>query len=340
MGMVFVDRESAYPNRYLMTTESGESQYVIMERADEPVTPGTALNAETFNGLINEVNDYSNNAAKKAAYTRNLLDNSDFRNPINQRGLQQNNFLIDRWRYTNLDTATQNNNSITIKTLTQFGYIEQRLTNMAGKTITFAIKANSVNISKIRIMTMNKQTTLADGKTKTGEVIHLTTTTIPNDINDISVMFYPGFVADGGEAAIYWAALYEGEYTEDTLPNYVYKGYAAELLECRKYYQRINPGYIPFGFGWSNTTTPTAIRVTLPCSPMRIQPTVTFKGTLSNVRLQFNQGAVNITSVDGTHYKAEAEYISIFMKPGSVYVGPFVAYCISDGEVFELSADL
>lgn len=53
--MEFEDRVSAYPNRYLMTTESGSASYVILERADEPVTPGTPLNADTFNAMQQEL---------------------------------------------------------------------------------------------------------------------------------------------------------------------------------------------------------------------------------------------------------------------------------------------
>ena len=34
-----------------------------------------------------------------------------------------------------------------------------------------------------------------------------------------------------------WAALYEGEYTAETLPEYQPKGYGAELAECQRYYQ-------------------------------------------------------------------------------------------------------
>ena len=49
--MEFIDRVSAYPNRYLMTTEDGKASYVVIERADEPITVGTPLNAETFNSL-------------------------------------------------------------------------------------------------------------------------------------------------------------------------------------------------------------------------------------------------------------------------------------------------
>lgn len=33
-----------------------------------------------------------------------------------------------------------------------------------------------------------------------------------------------------------WAALYEGTYTADNMPEYQYKGYAAEELECKRYF--------------------------------------------------------------------------------------------------------
>ena len=51
MSFVFTDRESTYPNRYMVTKENGTSEFVILERADEPVVVGTPLNAETFNTL-------------------------------------------------------------------------------------------------------------------------------------------------------------------------------------------------------------------------------------------------------------------------------------------------
>lgn len=51
MSFVFTDRESTYPNRYLVTKDDGSTEYVVLERADEPVVVGTPLNAETFNAL-------------------------------------------------------------------------------------------------------------------------------------------------------------------------------------------------------------------------------------------------------------------------------------------------
>jgi hypothetical protein len=52
---VFTDRESAYPNRYLVTKENGATEFIVLERADEPVVVGTPLNAETFNALIEDM---------------------------------------------------------------------------------------------------------------------------------------------------------------------------------------------------------------------------------------------------------------------------------------------
>ena len=53
--MEFNDRVSAYPNRYVMRDESGNTSYVYLERADEPTVPGTPLNAETFNKMAEDI---------------------------------------------------------------------------------------------------------------------------------------------------------------------------------------------------------------------------------------------------------------------------------------------
>jgi hypothetical protein len=55
MAEKFVDRQSAYPNRYKITKADGSTEYVTLERADEPTVEGTPLNAETFNKIIDEL---------------------------------------------------------------------------------------------------------------------------------------------------------------------------------------------------------------------------------------------------------------------------------------------
>lgn len=52
----FVDRQPKYPNRYKITKEDGSSEFVTLERADEPTVVGTPLNAETFNAMVEWLN--------------------------------------------------------------------------------------------------------------------------------------------------------------------------------------------------------------------------------------------------------------------------------------------
>ena len=55
MSMVFEDRVSRHPNTYTMRDENGNVSTVLLERADDPIVPGTPLNAETFNGFAAEI---------------------------------------------------------------------------------------------------------------------------------------------------------------------------------------------------------------------------------------------------------------------------------------------
>lgn len=54
MSNLFTDRQPLYPNRYQITDANGESQFVTLERADEPTVEGTALNAHNLNQLLPE----------------------------------------------------------------------------------------------------------------------------------------------------------------------------------------------------------------------------------------------------------------------------------------------
>ncbi len=50
--ITFMDRVATKPNRYRITPDGGEAYYVTLERADEPIVEGTALNAEVLNNLV------------------------------------------------------------------------------------------------------------------------------------------------------------------------------------------------------------------------------------------------------------------------------------------------
>ena len=75
----FEDRVSAYPNRYLMTSEDGSTSYIVLERADEPIVVGTPMNAETFNTLASAIPDADE--SYPTCYYRVVDDVTEWINP-------------------------------------------------------------------------------------------------------------------------------------------------------------------------------------------------------------------------------------------------------------------
>lgn len=165
-----------------------------------------------------------------AAAPRNLLDNSDFRNPVMQAGFCGNHgaykYPVDRWfdEY-GFGAFTQTAQGITVGYGTNDGYLTQKLPDgvlQEGKTYTLAFMDFSGNIR----MNSGKYTANA-------ESIKVPVT------SSIECRLKPGavnFVATEGSVGITWVALYEGEYTAENLPEYQPKGYGAELAECQRYF--------------------------------------------------------------------------------------------------------
>lgn len=232
MEITFKDRVSTYPNRYKVTKEDGASEYVTLERADEPTVVGTALNANTFNTLIAEIEEGLNKGGGGGGtVARNLLDNSNFTSPVNQRGETSynvnNGMTIDRW---SVGTSSE-----------PFSLI----VGESGLTVTFDDKS-LVWLAFMRqrfpkgVLSLDKKYTLA--AYYAGEGVRIGT------LETVTFGDYPFFYTDSSafdqvafsikeNERVVWAALYEGEYTAETLPEYQPKGYGAELLECQRYYQ-------------------------------------------------------------------------------------------------------
>ena len=172
---------------------------------------------------------YVDTSVAKAA-PRNLLDNSDFRNPVNQRGISTTQSLytfgytIDRWRiYGGADGGESGirltDNGVTISLGGSGAYFDQLLHLDVSKTYTFVAETDdgiylvSGVPSTVCENAMLKLKTNGDGYLRCA------------------------FINISKEHNIHWAALYEGEFTAETLPEYRPKGYGTELLECQRYYQ-------------------------------------------------------------------------------------------------------
>jgi len=203
--------------------------------------------------------------------TKNYLDNSNFRNPINQRGKAQyegQGYTIDRWFTTSLNClVTVNDGFISMSNYTASSEttnqtLKQKIETkgIAGKRMTLAAKLRGTEVA-LYIDTI--------AATSYAEYSDWTTLCLPftvpedADIIEIDIIGRAGSTWD-----CEWIALYEGEFTPQTAPPYIPKGYAEELMECYRYFWRCNnylciPGY--------KSTTAYAF-VYLPV-PMRAQPT-------------------------------------------------------------------
>lgn len=221
----------------------------------------TELNGKPSNSYLQKTDTASDSAklgGKAPEYylqPRNPLDNSDFRNPVNQRGIYSaanGSHIIDRWLFYNSNftgnvTITQNANGITI-------------TNDAGAD-TVAVVQKFIDKSYYD----GKYTVVV--KTTDGLVFGYTETMdSENGIAQASIWLPSGTTA-------VWAALYEGSYTAETLPPYVPKGYAAELAECRRYFYKMKSHWKWVSAGICETSTKAFIPIVLP-REMRIVPTV------------------------------------------------------------------
>ena len=174
---------------------------------------------------------------------RNLLDNSDFRNPVNQRGASSytgNVYTIDRWALW-WDGTTNGKLTINDDGITVTQWLFQNLENVdPDKEYTFAVST----ANGLHVVSGKPSESATDG------VISI----VVNGYVQVNVH-------NGGK--LYWAALYEGVYTADTLPPYVPKGYGAELTECQRYYQKYNTvGLTCRNNGYATALLPVVMRVT------------------------------------------------------------------------------
>lgn len=186
----------------------------------------------------------------------NLLDNSDFYNPVNQRGQTSydqtsvSGYTIDRWR-AQYGILTVNNGYVTWKAtaIAQYKRLIQWIGTPieAGKTYTIAmlakVKTNPVlatlrPIDNTSVMSGASSFTISGTTADYQWFVHSFTPTATPTKPGMEI-FVSNTTDRTFEADIKCMAFYEGAYTAETLPPYVPKGYVAELAECQRYYVRI-----------------------------------------------------------------------------------------------------
>ena len=279
-------------------------------------------------------------AALGAPY--NYLDNSDFRNPVNQRG--QTSYLtgaagytFDRWF---IGSANSDNgvNIISggVEVVGVCGTYGANLRqyipiDATHKTMTFAVYDTNGNI------------TVVSGKPVVGSWIKTDTAWGYIGLQQFEGKLMANIrVTAGNTHAFRWAALYEGGYTAETLPEYKPKGYGAELAECQRYFYALSGAeYVTAGFGLAEAygfypvlNTPV---------PMRIHPTVVYSGNWvvwdGSSAITFTSLAVNAGGTAATNCSQVSFQVN---GAANLTVGKIYLLTVrNDGQAYMwLSADL
>lgn len=220
-----------------------------------------AADIAVINNNMEIIDDAMHDAAisvQQRDRVEDLLINGNFVNPVNQRGRTSYTgavYGIDRWIGRNaLQTLEVRGPDVTITANSAsqgWPGLRQKIANIAkyaGKTVTFAVRLYS-SVGVYLRFTDTSSTNLVSssmGANKTTETLVLTAT-VPDGATPDS--FFPDILLAGSTSdsymRLYWAALYVGEYTAETLPAYVPRGYAAELSECRRYFRRKEAAIVP-----------------------------------------------------------------------------------------------
>lgn len=166
---------------------------------------------------------------------RNLLDNSNFTDPVNQRGGTSGavtawTYFIDRWQATDA-TLTYSIGTDGLHLTAGEAWMAQNVQSSeakVGTTYTLVVGFNDGTFTLCTGALPAGETSWTEFANNSDDNCYVRMAKITGAV--ISCSFKPKKAV-----VVTWAALYEGAYTADTLPPYVPKGYAAELAECMRY---------------------------------------------------------------------------------------------------------
>ena len=271
----------------------------------------------------------------------NLLDNSDFVHPIAQAGVNgahgATGYAVDRWMRTSGAMVSQAADGLKIvsdKTNWTAG-IQQRIeAKRFADVMTFAVRGVFPVACRLFVYigsgTTNFGTAYFRGDAAERTLVLKLTKPDGLTVDEVvNVYISPDTESTGTAAVVRWAVLYEGEYTAETLPPYVPKGYAAELAECLRYYRKIKANNETFA-GYAANGVAYAF---IPLQTMRIAPTVTGGG-----KFYYTLGSAQGTTTEtATAHNTNAN--CVIVKCAVSVTGIHTGLIAPQGDI-DISADL
>lgn len=271
----------------------------------------------------------------------NLLDNSDFVHPVAQAGVNgahgTTGYAVDRWRRTSGATVSQAADGLKIvsdKTSWTAGIQQQIEAKRFADVMTLAVRGVFPVACRLYVYIGSGTTNFGTAYFQ-GDAAERTLTlklTKPDGLTGdevVNVYISPDTGSTGTAAVVRWAALYEGEYTAETLPPYVPKGYAAELAECLRYYRKIKANAQTFA-GYATGGVAYAF---IPLQAMRIAPTVT-----TSAKFYYTLGSAQGTTTEtAAVHNANAD--RAIVKCAVSVTGVYTGVITPQGDI-DISADL
>lgn len=289
-------------------------------------TGGTPITPEALNHMEQGISDAAPmEYAKKVAAPHNLFDNSDWSDLVNQRGKTEyttSAYAFDRWFIVGNLKATVSNGGVILANNTESTHrIVQKIPMdrfTEGKTYTLAVRTKNGNIfCGSAVLGTTSTTILASTEFYAQFLISTSDNTMMFELRQRA-----GYTTEYVNLA-----LYEGEYTAKTLPEYQPKGYAAELAECHRYFRRYHAEeYGSLGNGTARNSTTVVLFLDL--GDMRVWPTLSFTGKVMALGGSTHNGLTISTdtfvngimrlNVSGTNFEAGKSYIVAAEAGGAI----------------------
>lgn len=294
-----------------------------------------AWNGEISDGAIS-IEKLSDDTKKMIAAV-NILDNSYFKNAVNQRdvtsftaGTSSKYVSIDRWRFCRC-SGSVSDEGLTFRwdgVNNQAGFMQQKVDKAfsEGDVITVGAKIDG-SVYAAAFTLGGNDTELYESLTDDAKVgvCRVNNTLLVN----LETSNTSGITAE-------WMALYEGEYTLDTLPEYQPKGYIAELMECQRYYCLLESWRSHVGLANYNGTLCT-INVGTPV-PMRTNPSLSGNGATTGENWTIYADAKTFTPSSVQIGGLRKNSVEIKFTTSGISAYAFVQSCPE--KQFGLSADL
>lgn len=252
---------------------------------------GRTLYPKTVTKAIYEGTNRLDHMLQNGVCNPNLLINTDFANPVNQRGFlsgdraSNNTFVVDRWEVTtSASTAptvefTEGAVKINAKSggSTSLRQTVEFPQSYAGRTLTISARYKVSSGGSLSLACSfggssptSRKLLTCDGEWHTDSLTFI----VPSGVVYLRPQVLTGSISSDEVVYVKDLKLEHGELATPFIP----KRYDEELRDCMRFYQKFRArGSLILGLGNSDSATVFYPRLTLPV-PMRVSPTVSFSG--------------------------------------------------------------